>query len=117
MALRKRVGQAAIEFCATSNYPVLVIAVAKVHMHLLVELPKELRTVKKMAGDLKRATSRAIKHEMPGTVWARGGTYKPVRSVEHHREVFWYILTKQGRFAWTWMFKDGSDDGKFGRAK
>ena len=97
------------------GYRVLAIAVGKMHTHGLVELPEDLQRVKAVVGEAKRKSSRAVKKELPGSVWAAGGTYKPVERAGHLESAFGYILYDQGPDAWTWSFRDRSSEGMFGR--
>jgi hypothetical protein len=115
--LRPVVGKALLEFLREQEYPVLVIAVAKVHAHMLVELPDSFSKVRKIIGEAKRAASRAVERQLPGSIWARGGNYKPVKSRAHQTRAYTYILRDQGVSAWTWSFQDVSDEGKFGRVR
>ena len=79
------------------------------------ELPHEIARVSAIVGEAKRVSSRAVKKQLPGTVWAAGGTYKPVITREHERKAYEYILYEQGPDAWTWAFLDGNMGGMFGR--
>ena len=99
------------------GYRVLTVAVGKVHAHGLVELPEDLRRVKAIVGNAKRKSSRAVKKELPGNVWAAGGTYKRVQTSGHLEGAFGYILYDQGPEAWTWSFRDRSGEGMFGRKR
>ncbi|HSZ58001.1 MAG TPA: hypothetical protein VK797_20225 [Tepidisphaeraceae bacterium] len=73
--------------------------------------------IKAIVGDAKRKASRAVKRELPGTIWAAGGTYKRVKSRQHQRSAYNYILYDQGRSAWTWSFKDAAPEGCTGRKR
>jgi hypothetical protein len=97
------------------GYVVLAVAVAKVHLHALVELPHELETVKKIVGDAKKTASCMVTSSMPGEIWAEGGKYKPVMTKAHCDTAHDYIIYDQGPEAWTWSFRDNSDLGQFGR--
>ena len=110
-------GQAMLQYLREQGYPVLAIAVNKVHGHLVTELPKDRPIVKRIIGHVKRKSSRAVKRELPGEVWSAGGEYKIVRTREHLFRAFEYVLYKQGAEAWTWSFKDRSDAGKVGRKR
>jgi hypothetical protein len=73
--------------------------------------------VKWIVGQAKRESSRAVKDVLPGSVWAAGGTYKPVDTRGHLRSAYGYVLYDQGPEAWTWSFRDGGDEGVFGRQR
>src|SRR5437016_1321530 len=115
--LRPTIGRALLQRLFDCGHKVLVVAIAKVHGHLLVELPYNIVKVKAIAGDAKRCASRAVKAQLPGTIWARGGTFKPVHAPDHQRSAHDYILYDQGPDAWTWSFRDGSDEGQFRRTR
>jgi hypothetical protein len=115
--LRPLVGQTLTQYLQRAGHPVIVVAVTKVHVHVLVELPDNILRIKAIAGEAKRVASRAVKRELPGTIWARGGMFKPIDSKAHQRSAYAYILYGQGDGAWTWSFKDQSDEGCFARKR
>ena len=115
--LRRIVGKALKEDLDAKGHRVLAVAVGKVHTHFLVELPDNILKIRAIVGDAKRRSSRAVKEYLPGSVWAALGTYKPVKSRAHQKRAYNYILYDQGPGAWTWSFKDASDDGKFRRTR
>jgi hypothetical protein len=116
-SLRPVLGGELAHYFTQCDHRVLVVAVTKVHAHALVELPNSIVKIRAIVGEAKRAASRAVKRQMPGSIWARGGTFKPVKTLAHQRRAFGYILVEQGRGAWTWSFRDGTDEGKFGRVR
>ncbi len=114
---RAIIGREIVQHLQTGGYRVLAIAVAKVHAHLLVELPGRLDEVKAIIGDAKKKSSLAVERSMPGSIWAAGGKYKRILESSHQRNAFEYILYQQGAIAWTWSFRDGTLGGQFGRRK
>jgi hypothetical protein len=115
--LRPVIGRAIAEFFRTSPHRLLTVAVGKVHVHALIELPDRLPTIKQVVGDAKRHSSRIVKNELPGSIWAAGGTFKPVDNPAHQRAARDYILYDQGPDAWTWCYRDKTSDGCFGRKR
>jgi REP element-mobilizing transposase RayT len=115
--LRKVIGQTLLSSLFDRHYRVLTIAVGKVHSHALVELPEPLSTVKAIIGEAKRASSRAVKTQLPGSIWAAGGTFLIVKNDPHLRKANDYILYDQGPGAWTWSFRDRSWEGQFARKR
>lgn len=115
--LRPVVGRSIVDHFASLNHRVLSVAVGKIHAHAVVELPWARDVVKVIVGHAKRKSSRAVKDQLPGTLWAAGGTYKPVRDREHLKSAYEYVLYDQGPGAWTWSYKDGSREGRFGRRR
>ena len=115
--LRRIVGRAILDYVLDHHYRILALAIGKVHAHGLAELPETLSTVKAIIGEAKRRSSRAIRNQIPGNVWAAGGTFKIVKDDEHLLRGNDCILYEQGREAWTWSFKDRSREGEFGRVR
>jgi hypothetical protein len=62
--------------------------------------------IKIIIGWAKQKSSAAVTLEMPGSVWSAGETYKPVDTRAHLLNAFDYILTRQGKGAWTWSFRE-----------
>jgi hypothetical protein len=58
-----------------------------------------------------------VKKDLPGSVWAAGGTFKPIKDRGHQFAAFEYILYDQGSDAWTWSARDRSTEGRFDRRR
>jgi hypothetical protein len=116
-ALRPPIGKTLIAELQARGHDVLCVAVTKTHAHFLVELPDNILRIKAIVGDAKRRASRSVKDNLPGTVWAAGGTFKPVQSREHLFAAFEYILYDQGPDAFTWSCRDNSPEGRFARTR
>jgi REP element-mobilizing transposase RayT len=114
--VRKMIGCALIDYFTAAEYTLLAVSIAKTHAHLLVELPDNILKIRTIVGHAKRLSSRAVKKQIPGSVWAGGGTFKLETSRDHQRTVYNYILYKQGPDAWTWSFRDPSNKGQFRRS-
>src|SRR5207248_2530639 len=99
------------QYLRDEGYRPLLLAVGMIHSHCLAKLPRDYILTKQIVGQAKRKSSRAVKKIMPGSVWAHGGSFEPLKDKAHGRNLKTYILTKQGADAWTWSFEDGSDDG------
>jgi hypothetical protein len=115
--VRATVGRALVEFFRAADQRLLALAVGKVHAPGVVELPDHMARVKWIIGQAKRKSSRSVKDVLPGSVWAAGGTYKPVDDRGHLLNATEYVLYDQGPEAWTWSFRDKTDEGKFGRRR
>lgn len=100
---RPIVGKAILSKLAKLQYRTLAIAVSGMHAHVLVELPDNIRQVRHIAGQCKTVSSHAIRDVLPGRVWGRGGTFKPVDTRDHQIKVFYYILRQKS--AWVWSFR------------
>ncbi|MFG0250985.1 MAG: hypothetical protein ACF8OB_19050, partial [Phycisphaeraceae bacterium JB051] len=83
------------------NHRYVIIASCAMHVHVLVELPDFLPELKKVTGQLKRTASHAIRHSIPGRVWARDGNYEPVETIEHQRAVYDYLKRHKKAYVWT----------------
>ncbi len=110
-------GRTIAKYFLDSGYRILVVAATKVHAHFLVELPGAMSEVKRLVGEAKRVSSRAVKDQLPGSVWSAGGTFKRVLTRSHCRSVHDYILYDQGPSAWTWTYRDGNLQGKYARKR
>ena len=115
--LRPVVGRSLLQFLQAKGYRVLCVSVGKVHAHAVVELPVDLRTVKRIVGEAKRWASYAVGASIPGALWSAGGEFVPVLDREHLKAAYEYDLYKQGPGAGSWSFKDNSMDGAFGRKR
>ena len=80
--LREVVGRAILAKLRKLDYQVLVIAVAGMHCHFLVELPEDIKRVRHIVGQCKTVSSHAIRGWM---LWPRMGTPREVRAGEDDR--------------------------------
>jgi len=99
------------------KYRVLCVAVGKVHSHAVVELPRDLRKVKRIIGEAKRYASCVVSRSMPGSIWSANGEFLPILHAGHLKSAYEYDLYKQGPGAWTWSWRDRSRKGMFGRKR
>ena len=113
--LQERIGLAIVAELKKQECVVLAIAVAAMHVHILVESPSETAKHRAIIGRCKTAACYAVRVEMPGRIWGRNATYKPINDETHHRNTYRYILNQKD--AWTWCFRqaeesdsDGKDD-------
>jgi len=104
--MRPIIGQTLIDALCEHGRRVIAASVDDWHAHLLVELPDDMTTIRRIVGDAKCQASRAVRRRLPGRVWAAGGTFKRIASHAHHREVFGYILDHALKGAWTWSYRD-----------
>jgi len=103
--LRAAVGKAMIRKLSKLGYQVLAVSVAGMHSHMLVELPADVKTTKRIVGHCKSASSLAIRDRLPGRVWGRLGSFKPVKDPAYQKKVYRYILDQED--AWHWSYRDG----------
>lgn len=101
------VGRALVKKCRKSDTPLLAVSAGATHAHLLVELRDDYTRAEEYTRRLKIAGSHAIRHRMPGNVWARGGRPIAVRDLAHQRRVYRYILEHAEHGDWVWDFRQG----------
>ena len=105
-SVRPIIGARLLQSLHEHDVRVLVIAVAGMHAHALAELPEDRSAAGAIVGQAKNFASRNVRRLMPGTIWAAGGFFKPVRDRAHQRNVFRYIRDQQGDGAWVWTFRE-----------
>jgi len=115
--LRPIIGRAIVEKLGDLGYRVITVAVTKIHAHAVTELPDDVPKIKEIVGHAKRVSSRAVKDDLPGTVWSAGCTYERISSVGHLHRAYEYVLYKQGSGAWTWCHADADISGIFNRKR
>ncbi len=110
------IGHKLIEKIHAQGHRLLVVSVDAVHVHLLVELPRERKRIKHLVGLWKQAASHAVRHEMPGRLWAEDCDPEPMNDQAHQRNTFYYILKHAQHGAWTWHFDQEGEapEGKSG---
>ena len=103
--LFESIGWALLEKIDEQGHRVLAAGVDAHHAHLLVELPDDRKTVKRMMGSWKQYASHRIRDRLPGRVWANSGD--PIRLYDptHQRNVFRYILRHAEQGAWVWRYE------------
>ena len=103
---REAVGRAFVDRLRKEGFTVLAVSVSAEHVHVLTELPNHRPTIRTIIGRCKQYGTRAARPTVAGELWADGGEFKEVRDRWHQLNVYEYILTKQGPWAWTWSFRD-----------
>jgi REP element-mobilizing transposase RayT len=106
--IRAIIGAALVEWLKRHGYRVLAVSVSSDHAHILIELIDDPAVIKRVIGEAKRVSSRAVKSQLPGAVWSAGCDYAPIDDADRLRNEVDYVLLKQGRDSWTWSFRDGA---------
>jgi len=96
------VGKAILVKLKKLGYRVLALSVSATHSHWLVELPDDLKQAKLIAGQCKTVSSHAIRADVPGRVWASGGSFIRIKERSHQLNAYRYILNQKD--AWTWDY-------------
>jgi REP element-mobilizing transposase RayT len=105
---RSIVGKAILKKLDKLGYRILVLAVAGMHAHMLVELPDDDKTVKGIIGQCKTVSSHSVRKKLPGRVWAIQGSFIPVDDPVYQKNIYYYVLRQED--AWIWSYKDGMPD-------
>ena len=100
------IGKALHAKCLKIQVPVLAISAGPTHGHLQIEYENNLDAITPLTSKLKQAASHAVRHELPGKIWARGG--KPILIIDpaHQKRVFQYILKHTQDGDWVWSFRN-----------
>jgi len=104
--LRPIVAEAFRDQLLAFNHRVLAIALSGMHCHFLAELPTDKVAMQAAVGDAKRKSSRAVKKELPGRVWAAGGKFILIADHSYQKRVFDYIRRHANEGAWVWTCFD-----------
>ena len=110
--LREKIGTVIRKAMKRLSHRILAISVAATHCHFLVELPDDLKEIRRIVGECKRRASMAVKKQLPGRLWAHDGKYKGVDTVEHQRNTYGYILKQKD--AWVWSYKEDEEEDEKG---
>jgi hypothetical protein len=103
--LRETIGVEIRDEFERLSHRLLVTSVSATHCHLQVELPDDMKLIRKIMGEAKRKASVAVRKQLKGRVWAHDGKYKSIDSIEHQQNTYNYIWNQED--AWIWSFKDG----------
>ncbi len=104
--LLEPIARTMLDRIACKGFRVLAASIDHEHVHLLVELPDDRQTVKRLVGGWKQAASHAVRERLPGKIWSDGSDPIPIRDRAHQRRVFGYILDHADRGAWVWSFRE-----------
>ncbi|MEM6561521.1 MAG: transposase [Planctomycetota bacterium] len=107
--VRKRIAESMAELLLHRGIRFNAITICRLHAHLLVELPTSKDKYKPIITKLKTSSSAAVRDVLPGRVWQRGDTTKPINDKRYQRAAFEYIAYKQERGAFVLTFHDFPD--------
>jgi len=97
-----RIGQAMLAKIHRQHHRVLAVSIDGAHAHVLVELPDDRATVKRIVGAWKQYASHSVRDVMPGRIWSESCDPIPIRDAEHRRKVYKYIRDHEAKGAWGW---------------
>lgn len=105
---RPLVGRLLLKSLSIQRIPVISLAVAPTHSHLLIRclaVDPEL-----VLGRAKQNVTRNLPSRLPGyRLWAKNSHIEPVHNRSHQLQTFRYILAHAHQDAWTWSFRDFLD--------
>ncbi|HZZ41917.1 MAG TPA: hypothetical protein VFE58_03205 [Tepidisphaeraceae bacterium] len=88
---------------------IIVASVGGKHLHALCELPGEYGEWQQMVGKCKQHASHQVRGMLPGSVWAEGGKFEPIRDLGHLRNAYGYIREKQEGGTVVWSHRGEED--------
>jgi REP element-mobilizing transposase RayT len=91
------------------GFRIIACAVCGEHLHALVELVSDYHDRRKVIGKCKQKASHAVREVLPGTIWAEGGEFKPIKDQSHFQNTYNYIRTKQEAGAVVWSHHPTED--------
>ena len=91
------------------GYRVIACAVARRHLHAVVEGPYDYDELIKEVGKCKQKASHAVRHLIPGTIWAANGHLKRIRNTGHFRNSYKYVRTRQEVGTVVWSHRPDED--------
>ena len=91
------------------GYRVIACSVGRRHPHAVVQGPDDYGECAKLVGRAKQAASHAVRHLLPGTIWAANGGFKPVRRTGHLRNSYKYVRTRQEAGTIVWSHRPDED--------
>jgi REP element-mobilizing transposase RayT len=103
-AQRESVGRAIVAKLAAQRVEVLILAVSGQHVHLLAGLSMDRK--EQQIGNAKRASSHALRSEIPGAVWGRRADVIVTIGDPADVRAFRYIEAHGAEGAWVWTFRD-----------
>ncbi len=101
--LRRRVAESLRDKFIALDRNVLSVAVGGQHAHVVVLLWENPRASKLAVGQAKQRASHAVRHELPGQVWADGAQLKPIVAPSHLREAVKYDRDHANEGAYVWL--------------
>ena len=109
--------QAFVRKWQSLGYRIIACSVGERHLHGVAEGPDDYGELKKRVGQCKQKASHAVRHLLPGNVWAANGGFKPVRGPGHFRNSYKYVRTRQEGGTVVWSHRPDEDwitDGTVG---
>jgi len=88
----------------------LIVAICRVHVHWIAELPVERDAFEKLIKRAKIESSKAIEHKSNGRGWARGHTNVLIKTPAQRTSCYFYVRGHQGKNASVWTYKDVASD-------
>lgn len=103
-ATRQTIALSLHRLCIECDCFPIAIAVCRVHVHLLAEIPSEKNCFDRIVTKLKTKSSASISSELPGRVWARGDKRVLKKDRDAQLGCFRYILDHASEGAAVWRY-------------
>ena len=100
------IGKRLVSKIESQGHRLLAVSLDPHHVHLLVELPGDRKSIRKIVGTWKQAASHAIRERLPGKIWAEDCDPESMKDRNHQRNTFFYILRHGQKDAWTWDYRE-----------
>jgi hypothetical protein len=88
---------------------IIACSVGEKHLHGLSEISGNYSEMKKVVGRAKQKASHAIREFLPGSIWCEGGSYKIINDLDHLKNSYEYIRTRQDAGSIVWSHNDKED--------
>ncbi|MFI4860307.1 MAG: hypothetical protein ACIAXF_06450 [Phycisphaerales bacterium JB063] len=100
------IGRTVVLKSQSQGHGLLALAVDRHHVHVLAELPDSRKQVKTIVGSWKQRASHAVRDRLPGEIWSKSCDPLLIKDIEHHQQVYRYIMGHAQQGAWVWSFRD-----------
>jgi hypothetical protein len=87
------------------GYPIIACSISKRHLHALTPLSNNYKEMRSIIGKCKQKASHAVRHLLPGNIWAASGEFNRVRDKGHLHNSYEYIRMKQEAGTVVWSHK------------
>ena len=105
--LRREVCDALLATIQILDCRAIVITVCRVHVHLVVELPKDFSERDAALTKIKTKSSALVINKLASRLWARKWKTVLIEDEAHREQELIYVRDRQGPFNCTWTHRDG----------
>lgn len=105
--LRREVCDVLLQTVQLLDYRVIVITVCRVHVHLVVELPRDFSERDAALTKIKTKSSARVINKPAMRLWARKWKAILIHDAAHRDQELIYVRDRQGPYNCTWTHRDG----------